>query len=245
MYLGIVSVVTRRKESKCSLGGCNDSIEAGKLALTVVRKGKKFRRYLAFHLGCFQSWFEFMYERRVRYREEHPVARSGRPVGSPVKDLMESSPELAAERHRCVRARARLLRCILHCTDPDKVDKWQAQVDALSIRIIEILPMQVALPGHRSRNDAELLTKKASESHLRAIQNSKTTAIEEPRPTRRQVDTSDPTYKTTEEWAELFAQQAEDRERLSRSAGQVVVEDGIGQEDGGIPIREWQEDGEV
>lgn len=169
MYLGIVTVVTRRKTSKCSNGGCTlGEILAGELALTVVRKSRKGRSYHAFHFPCFLSWAVYHYQRRQIYLTKHPPERSGRPMGSAVKDLFRDKPELALERHECIRTRARLMRCIIGSSNPTRILDWAGRILVLDRRIKEILPLQVEKPGRRTDESRQKLAEPLREAMAQA-----------------------------------------------------------------------------
>lgn len=168
MYLGIASIVTRRKTSKCRKGGCTlGEIQAGELAITVVRKGSKGRSYRTFHFQCFLDWAVHLYERRKQYHRENPPTRAGRPMGSAVKDLFESAPELAQERHQCVRTRARLMRYILKSNSPAKIFGWAGRILILDRRIKEILPLQVEKPGRRTDASRQRLAEVLQAAQMR------------------------------------------------------------------------------
>lgn len=165
MYLGITTIVTRRKTSKCSNGGCTlGDIPAGELAIAVVRKSRKGRSYRVFHFPCFLGWAMFMYRRRKEFLAKHPSKRAGRPTtSSVVKKLFEDNPELAQERHKCIRSRARLMRYLLVADDKEKRARLVGRIKALDDRIKAIMPLQVEQPGRRSAESREELGRRFRE----------------------------------------------------------------------------------
>ena len=242
MYLGIACYVLKRKKARCRNGGCGKDIEKGEPAITVIRKGGKGRSYRWFHPQCFLGWAEFLYERNQRFQVKNPPQRSGRPAGGHVKSLFESNPELAQERHKCIRDQARFIRYLLATEDEERICKLTGKIDILRKRVSEILRFQVVQPGRRTSEDTQAVEAKLSLG--RRLMHEAT----EPKQLRH-VETPDkpaPIQRTPEEIAEWEARDKQmfaDWERQRQSGVAVTVEDGAGQEDGGRVFKPWMEDG--
>lgn len=98
-----------------------------------------------------------MQEKRAQYTAER---KGGRPPGGVLRQFTEDNPELAKERHQCIRTRARLMRLLLAqskgLTNPSQ-SQWGLvmRVKELDRRIEKILPIQVKLAGRRTAEDRE------------------------------------------------------------------------------------------
>lgn len=162
MYLGQTRRVDRRKPAKCSQ--CEEEILAGSPCIVVVRnakskKGKEYLWTIYVHLDCFIPWTVAMREKRALYTAGR---KGGRPLGSRVQALQARSPELAKERHQCIRTRARLMRYILASSNPTRILNWSGRVATLDRRIKEILPLVCS--GRRTRADAARIEEVVRES---------------------------------------------------------------------------------
>lgn len=154
MYLDAIILNHNRKKRHCV--ECGGIIEPGTDNLMLMRRGRKGGRYYVYlHPLCILT---MLWRERERRRVKDPK-RAGRPVGSSLAGL---SPELLAERHRLVRSRARLLRLLVPEEDEDRICEIVSRTKELRKRIEEILPFQVANPGHRSVESLRVVNDKVA-----------------------------------------------------------------------------------
>lgn len=164
MYLDAAVLNHNRKERTC--GECKGTIEAGADNLMLMRRGRKGGRYYIYlHPCCF---LRKLWRERERRRVKDPKA-AGRPAGSVLATL---DPEERKERHRLIRARARLLRIIVTEDDLDEVRALLIRTRKLRTDIDAILPLQItgegkdkrgkqkSGPGHRSKETSRILQDK-------------------------------------------------------------------------------------
>lgn len=168
MYLGQVRRVEKRKPAECAL--CKEVIPSGETCFVVVKKatskrGKGYLWTVYIHLDCFIDWSKDMQEKRAKYTAER---RGGRPPGSAVQQFAEDWPELAQERHKCIRDRARLMRYIIGSDNPTKIFEWADRILILDRRIKEILPLQVEKPGRRTDKSRQQLAAVLRAAQMRA-----------------------------------------------------------------------------
>lgn len=155
MYIGLVRKVERRKPAKCA--HCENQISVGASCFVVIRsaKSKRGKGYLwtvYVHTDCFLDWADRAVEKRKEYTADR---KGGRPTGSALQQFTEDWPELAAERHQCIRTRARLMRYLLASEEHEhpKLHELVQRIKELDKRIHKILPMQVKQAGRRTAAD--------------------------------------------------------------------------------------------
>jgi len=152
MYLDAIILNHNRKERPCK--ECKRAIEPGTDNLMLMCRGRKGGRYYVYLHPC--CVLTMLWRERERRRVKDRKA-SGRPAGS---GRVVLSPELAKERHKLIRARARLIRLLVVEEDEDRICELVTQARRLKGRITEILPLQVEKPGHRSAESVRIVNEK-------------------------------------------------------------------------------------
>jgi len=152
MYLDAIILNHNRKERLCK--ECKEPILPRTDNIMLMCRGKKGGRYYVYvHPPCI---LPMLWKERERRRVKDPKA-AGRPVGSALALL---SLEEQGERHRLIRARARLLRLVVAEESLDEVCALLVRTRKLKADIEAILPLQVESPGHRSKEATRILQDK-------------------------------------------------------------------------------------
>lgn len=154
MYLDAIILNHNRKERPCK--ECKEPILPGTDNLMLMRRGRKGGRYYTYVHPC--CVLPMLWKERERRRVKDPKT-AGRHPGSALALL---SPEEQKERHRLVRARARLLRILVVEDDEDRICEIVGRTRELRVLIEEILPLQVASPGHRSKESLGIVNDKVA-----------------------------------------------------------------------------------
>ena len=143
--LGRLTVLTRRKEGKCTFPHCpqDREVKPGQQAVVLSVAGRindnRVIFWKLYHPECFGPWLLWKCE-------QVPASKNGRKV-------MELAPEAKEARQQLVRTRARLIRSLRVVKTPEKLDTLVIRISGLDGQIRDTGYPAIPFKGRRSRMD--------------------------------------------------------------------------------------------